>query len=227
MGMLSFSPAAILVANIALNEELRNAQARLAEFIGKGAQAETHTNDLAHIELETLRFERNAIRSRILDLQAFLAAIEARVLKQNVLQFIHKHYPNVYQEISNGAAPLPAWPPAASDTIDLLAQQLDHARHKVHSSHLDQKSMMTQIQERMANSSASEDWLNRVNYALGKSRSYFLRQCQLIRSLRKQICDQIEDSEVSLLYAHALTLKGKAFVESIQEAAMAELKKAA
>lgn len=217
MDLLGFSPFDLNQRLELLNAELNAAQTKITELL-KGNPAGDGTDDpLRHIRLEGLRFERNTIRSRILDTVAVQHAREMSGQTQDAINFFAKRFPEFYQEIAeelriaeNGLEPIQC-------ESTMLMQQIDQCYRTIEASHQDQISMMTQIHTNSDKLSEMGDWIDRVNFALTKSRSFFSRKCYSVRKLRDQLTSSLQDQRASQLYSLIAARHGHGFIEKLHQ----------
>ncbi len=200
-----------------LNADLTVAQASISELLKGSDPGGAPLDTTSHIRLEVLRFERNTIRSRILDATAIQHAQETAKSTRKAVSLFAEKYPSLYQEIAEELSADHSSFNPLQDESEMLIQQMEKCYRTIASSHQDQVSMMTQIQQNLSRLDEMGDWIDRVNFALTRSRSFFSRKCYSVRKLREQLAASQQDELSAKVYALIAARHGHGFVEHLHE----------
>ena len=226
MDLLGFSPFDLNQRFELLNADLNAAQTKISELLSGNSTGDGADDPLRHIRLEGLRFERNTIRSKILDVSAIQHAREVVSQTREAVFFFQAHFSSFYQEIvddiNSGSNEEPG-----QDESAMLMQQIDQCYRTIEASHQDQVSMMTQIHQNSSKLAEMGDWIDRVNHALTKSRSFFSRKCFSIRKLREQLTCSLQDQRALQIYSLIAARHGHGFVEKLHQMIAAQKQLAA
>lgn len=217
MDLLEFSPFDLNQRLELLHADLNAAQAKISELLGFVPTGESFDDPTRHIQLDVLRFERNSIRSRILDVVVVQGARKQNAKTQAVVNFISDQFPTVYQEIISELNESGFPEQASHSECAMISQQIEQCYRTIEASHKDQVSMMTQIHENSHRLSEMGDWIDRVNHALTTSRSFFSRKCHLVRRLRDQLSVSLQDQRSSQIYSMTVARQGHGFVDRLHQ----------
>lgn len=217
MDLLEFSPFYLNQRLELLHADLNAAQAKISVLLGFAPTGESPDDPTRHIQLDVLRFERNSIRSKILDAAAVQDACKQNAKTQAVVSFLSDQFPKVYQEIVSELNGNGFSEQALHGESAMIYQQIEQCYRTIEASHQDQISMMTQIHENSHKLSEMGDWIDRVNHALTTSRSFFSRKCHLVRKLRGQLSITLLDKRSSDIYSMTVARHGHGFVDRLHQ----------
>ncbi|AXH59383.1 hypothetical protein [Pseudomonas amygdali] len=227
MDLLEFSPFDLDQRLELLHADLNAAQAKISDLLGYAPSGESPDDPTRHIQLDILRFERNSIRSRILDVAAVQDVRKQNAKTQALVNFLSDQFPTIYQEIVSELHGNGFSEQAPHGECAMISQQIEQCYRTLEASHKDQISMMTQIHENSHKLSEMGDWIDRVNHALTTSRSFFSRKCHLVRKLRDQLSTTLLDKRSSVMYSMAVARQGHGFVDSLHQMMAVEKRVAA
>jgi hypothetical protein len=212
-----------LQSQLSLQEQ--GVESDIAAFLRAGSAEETQLPG-AHTRLEELRFARNMLRYRLMDVEAAIKARKQSHFESKVLEAFALLYPEMNLEFKHELS-LQPFSVTGYDCPEMILQSIQSCYRKIETSFNDQSSMLIQMGQNESKAVEMKDWFERVNHAFMKSQTFFSRQCAKARSLRTQFSEAFCNNEKHYQFNILRARYGAGMIDQLAAAIDDRRKKAA